>query len=231
MATKRSSKRLMQHTASHQRNETARPRSVLYHPLFLPFVGSVFVLGQLCDLLGTYIAQPHLEHEGNWMVMAVRSMGIHVDFTAAVIAKSIICGLGIAALEFFANECRKYYPSTRMHGSDLVQYFVYGQSGRQREDGVSPSRDVRALLVLFAGFWALSGPLYMYMGYDNLAAHFGWFRASGFYIGAVYSTWADFFFMLTTFGGLLFLIEGDHHALIEAADVRSAPSGNLAAEQ
>jgi hypothetical protein len=71
----------------------------------------------------------------------------------------------------------------------------------------------------------------MYMGYDNLAAHFGWFRASGFYIGAVYSTWADFFFMLSTFGGLLFLLEADHHALIGAQEIRSVPTGSLAAEQ
>jgi hypothetical protein len=202
-----------------------RVRSLLSHPLFLPLVGAIFVVGQLADLLGTYVAQPHLEHEGNWLVMGLKSMGVHVGFQSAIIAKSVICALGIACLEFFAQKCRKYYPQRRLTGSAFVHYFIYGRTPDEPKGDPKSSRDVRALLVLFAGFWALSGPLYMYMGYDNLAAHYGWLRAPGFFIGGVYSTWADVFLMLTTLGGLLFLLEGDHHAVMNAAGRRSAGYG------
>lgn len=190
-----------------------RTKSVLSHPLFLPLVGVVFVLGQLTDLLGTYVAQPHFEHEGNWLIASLSSAGVHVGWQSAILGKSIICALGIACLEFFAQNCRKFYPPHRLTGSELIHYLVHGEQDPSEPNG--SSRDVRALLVLFAGFWALSGPIYLYMGYDNLAAHFGWLRFPGFYIGGVYQTWGDFILLLSTLGGLLFLVEGDHHSVVE----------------
>ena len=203
--------------ASDQSDLGSLPRtsSVLSHPAFLPMVGVIFVLGQLTDLLGTYVAQPHFEHEGNWLISALTSAGVHVGWNSAILGKSIVCALGIACLEFFAQHCRKFYPVHRMSGSELLHYFVHGESQNAKAENVQMSRDVRALLVLFAGFWALSGPIYLYMGYDNLAAHFGWLRFSGFYIGGVYQTWGDVILLLSTMVTMMFLIEGDHHSLIK----------------
>lgn len=159
--------------------------SWLASPRFFPMMAVILVVGHTCDLIGTYIGQPNLETEANWIYRAFHSFGYRPGFGWFIAGKVAATVLGLFLLRLFLNKRRSYYPSGATSFRDFILGFLYQRRLTWIQSLYSLPRDWRPLLLYCGAFMGLGGPYYIYLGYENLAVGHGWWTAPDFYIGRI----------------------------------------------
>ena len=140
------------------------------------FAASVAVMAasHAFDLFGTYLYQPNFEHEVNPFYRFLDSRGFDVGWREAILGKTLFTLVTGLMLWDFVKRRKKYFPPP---GSDFVAFnmmFMFGRTFRGLEY-------IYALPKRLGGSWLyLCGTLpflsiYTFaLGYDNIAAKYGW---------------------------------------------------------
>jgi hypothetical protein len=156
------------------------------HRFFWPIAVTAYVLGNAFDMVGTYINQPHFEHEGNPIYLFLKSHGYTTGWAEAILGKSFCCVLAAVGLRQFIRRRRTYYPPAAVNFGKAVGCFFYGRSHRWYQTFYRLPRLSRLLLGYLA--WeSLGAPYYVYLGYDNLTGKYsGLPKWDWFYVGSVW---------------------------------------------
>lgn len=155
----------------------------LSRPYFFPLVAATLLLGNAADLVGTYINQPNFEHEGNPLYRWLTGLGYEIDWPEVIAGKASFCLAGLWALRLFLGGRRRYYPSTPMPFREFTTTFLYGRPLSWLETSYRWPARWQPFLLTIGAVAALSGPYMAYLGYQNLANHYDWWRMPYFFVG------------------------------------------------
>ncbi len=156
--------------------------------MFFPIVVASLVAGNAFDLIGTYVHQPDLQHEGNPIHAFFRRHGYSPGWPEVIGAKVGVCIICTIGLRQFLRKRRDYYRSPPASFREFITQFFYGRPLGWFQTFYRIPRLLPTLLGCFA-IWSVAGPYYAFLGYDNLAAQYGWPSLSGFSVG---SLWVDY---------------------------------------
>ncbi len=162
--------------------------SLLANPLFFPAAIVTLIIGNACDLIGTYIAQPHFEDEANLVHNFLLSHGYYLGWPGAIFGKTLTCLLFAWGLRLFLTYRRQYYPSSRVSKAKFFSTYLYGRPLNFVQQLYSLPHNYRAALYFIGAVCGLSGPYFFYLGYENLAATYGWWHLPFFQLG---QNWID----------------------------------------
>jgi len=172
-----------------------RSTSWLEHPSFFPGVVSTLIVGHAFDLVGTYAYQPNFEHEVNPIYITLKPYGLTLSWPKVIAAKTVYCVLTVCALVFALRKRRRYYPDSTGSFRESFTHFLYGRPITWSETLYrSPKSFVPTLLFVFIAI-SFSGFYGAYLGYDNLAAKYGWPSLGGFYIGRYWIDYCNLFIL------------------------------------
>ena len=96
-------------------------------PWFYPAAIASFVAGNAFDLVGTYVYQPHFEHESNPIYLTLQPYGLRLSWPMVIAGKAIVCLLCAYGLHLFLILRRRYYPQHRGTFRELITHFIYGR--------------------------------------------------------------------------------------------------------
>src|ERR1700730_2907070 len=85
-------------------------RSWFDRPWFFPVVVTSFVAGNAFDLFGTYVYQPHFEHEANPLYITLQPYGLRLNWPMVIVGKALICVVAAYGLSLFLKSRRRFYP-------------------------------------------------------------------------------------------------------------------------
>lgn len=185
-------------------------QSLLSHPWFFPVVALLLALGNACDLLGTYAAQPHFEDEANPLYGALLARGYDFGWPGAILGKTLFCLVILWVLRVFLARRRSYYPPPGMGGRAFWTHFLYKRSLTWAQTLYRLPRDWRPMLLFAGSVVALGGPYYAFLGYTNWATKYGWWRPAGFWLGGVWIESAIFVWLAVAIGVLCGLVWQDY---------------------
>jgi hypothetical protein len=163
-------------------------RSWLSHSTLFPVAVAVLVAGNAFDLIGTYVYQPDFQHENNPIHALLRRHGYSPGWPEAIVAKLLVCVICAIGFRQFLYKRREYYLGSRASFREFITQFFYGRRLPWLETFYRVPRFLPTLLFCLA-ICSLAGPYFAFLGYDNLAAQYGWPTLSGFWVG---STWVDY---------------------------------------
>lgn len=162
-------------------------RSLLSRPMFFPIVVASFVAGNALDLIGTYVHQPDFQSEANLIYSFLKGHGYSPGWPEVITAKLVMCVICATGLRQFLRRRRDFYCSPAATFREFITHFFYGRTLLWLQTLYRIPRFLPTLLGLFA-VWSVGGPYYAYLGYDNLAAEYGWRSLGGNWVGSV---WID----------------------------------------
>jgi hypothetical protein len=153
------------------------------------------VAGHALDLIGTRIAQPQFEHEGNPIYLTLRPYGLRLNWPLVIACKATLCLVAAVGLRAFLVRRRRYYPERVDSVRELVTSFIYGRPLSWLETLYKLPRSVTPSVLTVLAWCALSGPYYAYVGYDNVASLYGWPQLGGFWVGRYWIDWGGLVWM------------------------------------
>ena len=171
-------------------------------PWFYPAAIAILVAGHAFDLFGTYVYQPHFEHEVNPIYLTLRPYGLTLNWPMVLTGKTLICLLSAWGLYLFLRRQRLYYPRYPATFRELITHFIYGRPLGWIESGFRLPRSVVPTVLTLLAAEALSGPYLAYLGYGNLASKYGWWQPGGFWAGRYWIDWAVLIWVPLVFSGL-----------------------------
>lgn len=171
-----------------QKSSSLGCRSLLAAPLFFPWVVAILIIGNACDLLGTYIGQPHFENEANPVHNFLLSHGYYFGWPGAILGKTLVCLLFAWGLRLFLVHRHQYYPPSNIPKGKFLSAYLYGRPLILVQQLYSLPRNYRPGFYFIGAACALSGPYSIYLGYENLAVTYGWWRMPFFILG---QNWID----------------------------------------
>ncbi len=166
-----------------QPSATQEKSSLLSRPAFLPVAVGVLILGNMLDLIGTYIVQPHFENEANLTYNALKAHGIYLGWSGAILGKIFVCLVGAWALRLFLIRRRAYYPAGSADFREFITQLFWGRPLSWAETFYRWPRSWRPTFLTLGALFCLAGPYYAYLGYENLAVTYGWWYAPWFNVG------------------------------------------------
>jgi len=156
--------------------------------MFFPIVVVSLVAGNAFDLIGTYVHQRDLQHEGNPIYSFLRRHGYSPGWPEVITAKLGVCVICAIGLRQFLRRRRDYYRPPPAPFREFITHFYYGRPLGWFQTFYRLPRFLPTLLGFFA-ILSVAGPYYAFLGYDNLAAEYGWPSLGGFWVG---SLWVDY---------------------------------------
>jgi hypothetical protein len=167
---------------------TSTNPAVISRPAFFPLAVGLLVVGHVLDLAGTYRAQPNFEFEANWLYRLLLSWGIYLGWPGAILGKALSALLMAAALQAALRHRRSFYPAAQGTFGEFLTSFFLGRPLPWAETayrGRCPRHWLAAMVVVGLTV-GVSGPYFAYLGYSNVAATYGWWRAPGFWVGGAW---------------------------------------------
>ena len=137
------------------------------------FVLAIMVLGIVCraiDVVGTHMAQPHLEAEGNPLARFMDGLPDAARWQIVVASKIAWVALCSFSLSRVLAQTTVPSGAPRLGLLATLQRF-----GKDRTRNIV-LRNIETALALFSLLWAAAA----YAGLENIAYHFGWWSPLGF---------------------------------------------------
>jgi hypothetical protein len=164
--------------------------------LFYPAVLSSFVAGNAIDLVGTYVYQPHFEHEANHLYVLLQPYGLRLTWPMVITGKVIVCLACAGGLRLFLIRRRRYYPEQSATFREFLTTFIFGRPLGWIESCFKLPRSLEPSFVAVAAVWSFGGPYFAYLGYGNLASHYGWWQLGGFWAGRFWVDWSTIIWLV-----------------------------------
>jgi hypothetical protein len=127
--------------------------------MFFPLVVASLVAGNAFDLIGTYVYQPHFQHENNPIHTLLRRHGYSPGWAAVIAAKLGVCIVFAIGLRQFLRKRRDYYRSPPASFREFITQFFYGRPLGWLQTCYRIPRFLPTLLFCFA-MMSLAGPYY-----------------------------------------------------------------------
>ncbi len=176
-------------------------------PFFLFTVTTLFI-GHAFDLWGTYVAQPNFENEANWIYTFLKPYGFVLTWPLVIATKLVWCVAVSIGLIVFLTHRRKYYPIQAESFREFITHYFYGRSLTWFETTFKLPRFAPVGLFLFA-FAAISGPYFIFLGYDNLAVQDDLWRFGGIWLGRYWLDWSGIYWTMAATGIVFWLLWRD----------------------
>lgn len=145
----------------------------------------MWLLGHICDAIGTYLGQPHLEHEANPIYQVLVREGYRVGWGGVLFGKALFAAVTFLALTGLILRRRALYPAQANTFGEFLTAFFYGRRLTFIQTLYSvPSRLTPLVLFPLASL-ALTSPYFFYLGYQNLAVEFNWWRFATVKVGMI----------------------------------------------
>ena len=186
--------------------------SWLAHPRFFLVTMTALVLGNLFDMAGTYLCQPHFEAEGNPIHLMLARRGYAVGWVVVVTAKMawcLFCGLGMRQ---FLRRRHVFYPACAPSFREFIGHFFWGRPLSWLETFYRVPRFLPSMLSTVAIIYLLT-PIFFYDGYANFASKYGWWRLSGYWFRGFWIDSAVLIGVPSITGFFLFLIWQDFRSI------------------
>lgn len=163
--------------------------SWLDRPWFFPVAVGSALVGHAFDLMGTYQYQPHFEHEANPLYVALQPYGFRLTWPLVIAAKLVVWLVGAVGLALFLRRRRAAYPPPPATFREFLTGYFYGRPLTWAESFYKFPRSLGPAVWATLALFCLSGPLYLYFGYGNLAARYRWWHPGGFQVGRYWFDW------------------------------------------
>jgi hypothetical protein len=106
-----------------------------------------------------------------------------------ITGKVIVCLLWASGLRLFLSRRRRYYPRHPATFRELIAHFFYGRPLGWIESWYKLPRSVAPSAMTLGAVLSLGGPYFAYLGYQNLAAKYGWWQLGGIWAGRYWLDW------------------------------------------